>query len=106
MFSEIYDALSKLWSWHWPTVEGEVTDACIERIGSNQDRTRLNVAYKFSIGDDGPYTGDATWQPLFSIGSAKTLAAARRKCHVGRKLPVRYRPDDPSVNTADISGLV
>jgi hypothetical protein len=99
MFRDLYDAVSRLWWWRWPTTEGEITAIDIERVGN--DRVRLAVAYKFSIGDDGPYTGESFWTPAFSIGQLKSVRNAKRVLHIGQRVPVRYRGDDPSVNALD-----
>jgi len=99
MFSDLYDAVSCLWSWQWPTVEGEITAIDIERAGN--DRLRLAVAYKFSVDDGGPYTGESFWTPAFSIGQLRAVRNAKRALHIGQRVPVRYRRDDPSVNALD-----
>jgi len=90
-----------LWSWRWPVTEGEVTAADIERVRHYRggDTARLAVAYEFSVGDDGPYTGECFWDPAFC--SVKRVAAARWKVRIRHRLRVRYRHDDPSVNTLD-----
>ena len=97
MFKYLYDALSYLWSWRWPTTEGAITAIDTEWI--RNDRLRLAVVYQFSIGDDGPYCGEAFWVPLFWIGQAKTISKARRALRRGQRVEVRYRRDDPEVNT-------
>jgi len=99
MFNDLYDAISMLWSWRWPVASGQVTAVDIERIRESNGRyeARLAVAYEFSIGEDGPYTGECFWRPAFC--SVRRVASARRKVRVRRPVSVRYRPDDPSVNT-------
>jgi hypothetical protein len=101
MFADLYDAVSFLWSWRWPLANGQVTAVDTERIRHSNGRydARLAVAYEFSVGDDGPYTGECFWKPAFF--SVRRVASARRKVHRGRQVSVRYRPDDPSVNTLD-----
>jgi len=101
MFDDLYDAISLLWSWRWPIADGQVTAVDIERIAHSRggDTARLAVAYEFSIGDDGPYTGECFWVPTFC--SLKRVGPARRRVRVHEPLRVRYRPDDPSVNTLD-----
>lgn len=98
MFKDLFDEISLLWSWRWPIADGEITAVDIERVGRNDDRLRLAVAYKFSVGEDGPYTGEGFWMPAFSIGQVKTVHNARRTLHIRQRIQVRYRPDDPSVN--------
>jgi uncharacterized protein DUF3592 len=108
MFNDLYDAVSLFWSWRWPTAIGQITAVDVERIRQSNGRyqARLAVAYEFSIGDDGPYTGEGFWRPAFF--SARRVASARRKVRVRRQVSVRYRPDDPSVNTLDhgVRGLL
>lgn len=100
MFGDLYDAISLLWAWCWPVAHGQITAVDIERI--RRDHTyeaRLAVAYEFSVGDDGPYTGESFWKPMFF--SVKRVAAARRRIRIRGRVTVRFRPDDPSVNTID-----
>jgi len=80
---------------------GEVTAVDMERIKDSErgETFRLAVAYKFSIGNDGPYTGESFWQPAFF--SKKRVLAARHNVRVHQQVMVRYRPDDPSVNKLD-----
>jgi hypothetical protein len=103
MFEDLYDALSMLWSWSWPTAPGEISLVEIERIGDgrNDERIRLSVCYKFWVGDDGPYTGESFWNPQLFI--KKRIKAARTKVRKGQTVLVRYRNDDPSVNRLDKS---
>ena len=99
MFEDLCDAVSRLWSWSWPCADGKITDVLGERIGKNQDRARLSVTYEFWVGSDGPYTGECFWKPVFF--EIKRVAAARKSVHRNQRVHVRYRPDDPSVNTLD-----
>ena len=84
MFSELYD---RMFSQRWPQVEGTITRAYLDpgKVGG------LTVAYEFSIGEDGPYTGESQGFRVVDIDSFK----------IGQKVPVRYRRDDPSVNKID-----
>jgi hypothetical protein len=101
MFRDLYDAISILWFWRWPEAVGEVRAVDMERIrdSDGRDTFRLAVAYKFSLGSDGPYTGESFWQPLFF--QKKRVLAARHNVRVGQQVPVHYRPDDASVNKLD-----
>jgi hypothetical protein len=99
MFEELFDKISLIWSPFWPVADGTVTEVISERVGRDRDRARLAVAYEFSVGDDGPYTGECFWTP--ATCELKRVAAARRKVRAGQKVTVRYRRDDPSVNTLD-----
>jgi hypothetical protein len=53
MFNDLYDAISRLWSWRWPLAEGEVTAVDIERMrhDRNSETARIAVAYEFSVGE-------------------------------------------------------
>ena len=99
MFKDLWDTVSLLWSWRWPAADGAVTAVDIDtlRRGSGRESLRLAVAYKFSIGADGPYTGETFWKPIFS-GS---VLEAKDKIRIGQRVMVRYRPGDPSVSTLD-----
>ena len=102
MFNDLFDALSYLSSWRWPVADGEVTAVDIERIGAGRDKTfRLAVAYEFSIGADGPYTGESFWQPAFF--AKKRVQTTARRFHRRQRVAVKYRPDDPSINRLDHS---
>lgn len=82
--------------------DGEITDVILERIRyrtSNRDTIRLAIAYEFSVGSDGPYTGESFWRPLFPF--TKRMQKAKGKFHRRQRVLVRYRPDDPSVNKLD-----
>jgi hypothetical protein len=105
MFENLCDEMSKLWSWRWPTAEGEVILVEIERVSasSNKEILRLSIVYSFSIGEDGPYGGEGFWQPAFSCNAAKKFREARRKLRAGHRVLIRYRPDDPSINKLDRS---
>jgi hypothetical protein len=100
MFADLYDAVSLLLSWRWPETPGEVTAVDVESVKDSEgvQTFRLAVAYKFSIGNDGPYTGESFWQPIFS---KKRVLMARRNIRVHQQIVVRYRPNDPSVNKLD-----
>ena len=101
MFDDLYDAVSFLWSWRWPETLGEVTAVDVERVKDSEsmESFRLAVAYKFSIGTDGPYTGESFWQPIFS--SQSRALASRHNIRVHQQVAVRYRSDDPAVNKLD-----
>ena len=98
MFEDLYDAVSYLWSWNWPTVEGRITEVLVERMrhARNPDTFRLSVTYEFSVGIDGPYTSESFWAPAFCRN--RRVAAARHKIHTRQHVQVRYRRDDPSIN--------
>jgi Protein of unknown function (DUF3592) len=97
MFNDLFDAFSYLWSWRWPVADGQVTAVDIERIGEGRNKTfRLAVAYEFSLGEDGPYTGESFWRPAF-LAKTRVQNTARR-FHRRQQVAIRYRPDDPSIN--------
>jgi hypothetical protein len=99
MFDDLYDAITKLLSWRWPTSKGEVIAVDIEPLAQRRygPDIRLAVAYRFSLGDDGPYTREFFWEP----NSSANVLAAKDNLRVGQSVMVRYRRDDPSVNTLD-----
>jgi hypothetical protein len=101
MFEDLYNTISRLWCWTWPCAEGKVTEVLGEHISfrATEKRARLSVTYEFSVGNDGPYTGECFWTPIFF--SISRVASARRKVHRRQRVRVRYRADDPSVNTLD-----
>jgi hypothetical protein len=103
VFNDLYDAISLLWSWRLPETPGEVTAVDVDRVQDSDgvETFRLAVAYKFSIGNDGPYTGESFWQP--TVSSKKRIFSARDRIGVNQKVNVHYRPDDPSVNKLDRS---
>lgn len=102
MFNDLFDAFSYLWSWRWPVADGEVTAVDIERIGQGRNKTfRLAVAYEFSLGEDGPYTGESFWRPAF-LAKRRVQNTARR-FHRRQLVAIRYRADDPSINRLDRS---
>ena len=103
MFDDLFDEVSKLWSWRWPIVQGKVVTVEIERLHrqTNYEKARLSVVYTFNVGDDGPYGGEGFWTPLFTLTATKRLRRARRNLRPGHPVPVRYRPDDPSINKLD-----
>jgi hypothetical protein len=101
MFSDLYDVVSLLWCWRWPVAEGELTAIEIEPFGikPDKDTIHLAVAYEFSVGNDGPFTGETFWRPLFP--SVKRMLDAKDRLHISQQVLVRYRSDDPSVNRLD-----
>ncbi len=100
MFEELYDALSFLWSMDLAAGERR-NHVDVERANPHQrsEKLRLAIAYKFWVGDDGPYTGESFWAPNFFVN--KRVIAARRKLRVRAIVSVRYRTDDPSINRLD-----
>lgn len=98
MIDDLRDAIYRLWSWRWPIAQGEATSVEFEQIpGINSaDQVTLEVTYRFSLNNDGPYTGIRTWTSThYRISD---LLAARHRFHEGDAVKVRYRADDPSVN--------
>lgn len=98
LFRLLYEALLSLRSRRWPTTEGEITAVDLE---STDRGLEVAVAYKFSIGEDGPYCGEAFWQSPFSFSQKDTMRKVRRAVHVRQRVQVRYRPDDPEVNVLE-----
>ena len=92
MFSDLYDSSSLLFSRSWPEAEGVITAGGVR--AADRDGYYLVVEYKFSVGDDGPYTGESKC-PLAYVGDATQL---NEKVHVGEPITIRYRRDNLSVN--------
>jgi hypothetical protein len=95
VFEDVFDWISKMFSWRWPTVEGVITAIGTDPVPRGE--MRLTISYEFSVAGDGPYTGEyhcgAQFFPAVNISEDNTL--------LGKAVTVRYRPDDPSVNTLD-----
>lgn len=99
MFKDLYDSLSRLFSWRWHAAGGEITaidTSGIDAHGSDELNIYLGVAYKFLVDNDGPYTGETYWSML-----PKRAFALRDTLRIGQAVVVRYRADDPSVNKLD-----
>lgn len=92
MFEDLYDKLSTLFYFRWPTSEAKITS-----IEIDEGISKLAISYGFCIGENGPYTGVYFWNPRFT--SRMPLATDNLK--VGQPVTLRYRRDDPSVNTLD-----
>jgi len=102
MFEDLGDAIRMQFRFLWPTADAEVTEVDIERVGDPDDgRLRLAVCYKFYVGEDGPYTGESFWEPIFTFKLAEHMREAKRKMKHKHMVPVRYRADDPSQNRLD-----
>jgi hypothetical protein len=56
------------------------------------------VVYEFSLNNDGPYTGSSSSPGWFDPPEMTSIS---EKLRAGQPVAVRYRPDDPSVNTLD-----
>ncbi len=88
MFEDLRDYVSRLCFWRLVTTEGTITGVEIDRVSG-----RVLIYYRFSVGDDGPYTG-VHFAEGFPLPRVKDL-------NVGQTITVRYRRDDPSLNTPD-----
>ena len=97
MFRDLFDQVSSLFSWRWPIRDGEITAVGV-RYDDFAKGYRLAVLYKFDVGSDGPYTGESL-SPL-SLDS-RDVMNMNEQFRIGSSIPVRYRPDDPSVNMLD-----
>ena len=87
MFEDLRDYFSKLCFWRLPTAEATVTRIEVDRVTG-----RVLIYYQFSLGDDGPYTGMHFAEGELPLPAVKSL-------NVGQAITVRYRRDDPSINT-------
>ena len=94
MFKNLYDALSIFFSRWWHMARGKITAVDVEEVRSDEDSySRLAVAYKSSVGEDGPYTGESFWRPSLSLDEENRLASAKRQLDDRRAVVVRYSPD-------------
>jgi hypothetical protein len=93
MFDELYDYISLWFSWRWPKADGVITAAYLN-LDTGREGAQATVAYEFSVGGDGPYTGESPW-----FGDTVYLNSL-----IGQAVTVRYRKGDPSVNKLDDSG--
>jgi len=91
MFGELYDSISLLFSWRWPKTDGVITGSYSV---PSRDGPQVFVTYEFSLGDDGPYTGESA-----GFGDEVFLNSL-----VVQPIVVRYKKSDPSVNKADDTG--
>ena len=100
MFEDLFDCISLLFAWRWPTAAGHITAVDIQRVPNQARSQRVVVVYEFSIDGDGPYTGQSS-----SSGWSRPLRVVniRESLRVGRPVTVRYRRVDPSVNKLDSS---
>ncbi len=66
VLADLYDYISFAFSWRWPKTDGTITavDVRTEPVGRGGVRQRLVLRYSFSVGDDGPYTGESAWPVL------------------------------------------
>ena len=87
----------------WPIAQGQITGW--NRIQRDKENFVI-VSYKFSVGDDGPYTGQESWQPSMKFRGQDLADNAERLLFDGRSIDVRYKPSDPSENTVDIPKLL
>ena len=78
----------------WPKVRSTAVD--IEETRNHE--YRLSVTYKFSIGLNGPYTGEGFWKPALTYHALQRVRCAQASLRIGQRVEVRYRHDDPSVN--------
>ena len=95
MFEDLSDSFTKLFSWRWPTVEGVIT--AIGTEPAPRGELQLAISYEFSVGDDGPYTGEYYCGTRF----VPTVTASDGDSLIGKSVTVRYQPNNPSVNTLD-----
>jgi|SRR6185437_556302 hypothetical protein len=96
MLKNLYDDFSLMFYRRWPKAEGKITavDIC---PGTERD---VVIVYEFSVGDDGPYTGESS-RPFSFEGT--TVMDIERRLSVGKPVLIRYRIDNPSINKLDPS---
>ncbi len=104
MFQDIYNSLSKLFSRCWPTADGEVTGVTVDSCFGSDYEARLVVTYKFSVSGE-PYTGEASSSMFNGVPIADAIDGLHG-IREGDFIAVRYRPNDPTVNKANINDLL
>lgn len=60
----------------------------------------VRIAYEFSVGTDGPYTGESCCPTSFG---GTDVMDVNGKFNIGGSIAVRYKRTDPSVNKVDPS---
>jgi hypothetical protein len=93
MFSDLYDSISLWFYWRWPKIDGEIT--AVRILGGSG---RLLLEYRFLL-EDGSYIGEAG-RPWSASMAAVNVS---ERFPIGQPVAVRYRRDNPSVNTLDRS---
>src|SRR5713226_2205411 len=83
MFNELCDYISLMFARRWPTADGLIIGVYVDPIL----REQIEVAYEFSIGPDGPYTGRSS--PPFWFGG--TAVVVNADAMVGQAVIVRYK---------------
>lgn len=106
MFDDLFGYVTSLFSWRWPVAQGVVTNVEVmfvpSRFKPGRSVPKVEVAYTFSVGDDGPYTGETIWT-LYWTASPKLISSIQNEFGVNKPVTVRYLPKDPSVNKLDRS---
>ena len=97
MLEDLRDAASLLFSRSWLKAEGSITRVYVDPY---ERGFYLRIAYEFSIGADGPYTGESRCPTWF--GGTDVLDI-NNTFAIGRSVPIRYKPGDPSINKIDPS---
>jgi hypothetical protein len=95
VFGDLYDKLSMIFSWRWPTAEGVITAV---RVDPCRQGLQVVLDYEFALDDGQPYTGESS-APSWVRGSK--LINVHETFRVGNAVTVRYRTSDPSVNRLD-----
>lgn len=97
MFRDLYNSASMVLSWRWPRAEGVVTTV---RVAPYRSGLKIVLEYKFSVDEQGPYAGESEAPSWF--GGTEMLNV-NKAFQIGQSVTIRYRRDDPSINTIDWS---
>jgi hypothetical protein len=97
VFEDLRDAAVLLFSRNWPIAEGSITRVYVDPY---ERGFYLRVAYEFSIGTDGPYTGESSCPTWFGGTDVMDINESFK---IGSVVPIRYKATNPSVNKIDPS---
>jgi hypothetical protein len=87
MFEDLYDAISFVWSWRWPTVNGRVT-ACGNRAHPSQQRKKRHVTTIAHLWFFDWRRRSLLWGGFLDSNVYHRLCQADQKC----KTEVSFRP--------------
>jgi len=98
MFDELAEGFSRLFSWRWPSCEGRIVAVDVQKGSGSRygGGLVLAIGYEFPATNKN-YSCEYFWEPA----SPALALAAKEQLKIGQSVTVRYRLDDPNVNTLD-----